>query len=276
MKPAKFDYAKASDVADAVRLLGSAEGFNKPLGGGMSLGPMMNLRLAQPDLVVEVRRIAALRQTEDRGDRLLVGAGITHAMIEDGKIADVTNGMMTFVAGQIAYRAVRNRGTVGGSIAHADPAADWPTALLSLGADAVVAGSGGERIVPLAEFQIGAFTVALEADEIVTGLLVPKLSAGAKWGYYKVCRKPGEFADSIGAVVIDPARDYCRVVLGATHGKPLEVPALAARIKASGGADVEIDDAKQALIGQGAEFDDYGNQIHAVALSRAIKGAFAS
>jgi len=276
MKPAKFDYARAADVADAVRLLGSAEGFNKPLGGGMSLGPMMNLRLAQPDLVVEVRRIEALRASEDCGQSLLVGAGTTHAMIEDGKIADVTNGMMQFVAGQIAYRAVRNRGTIGGSIAHADPAGDWPTALLSLGADAVIAGPEGERSVALANFQLGAFTVALEPEEIVTGLVVPKLSAQAKWGYYKVCRKPGEFADSIGAVVVDPARNYSRVVLGATDGVPLQVTALAERIASAGGGDVEIDDAKKALADQNAVFDDYNTQIHAVALSRAIKGAFAS
>ncbi len=276
MKPARFDYARAGDVGEAVRLLGATEGFNKPLGGGMSLGPMMNLRLAQPDLVVEVRGIEALQRIEDRGEALLVGAGTTHAMIEDGRIPDVTNGMMRFVAGQIAYRAVRNRGTIGGSIAHADPAADWPTALLCLGADAVIAGPGGERSVALADFQIGAFTVALEPEEILTGLVVPKLSNRARWGYYKICRKPGEFADSIGAVVFDPARSFCRVVLGATDGAPLQVPELAERIAGSGSGEVEIEDAKQALAGQGAVFDDYGTQIHAVALSRAIKGAFAS
>ena len=131
-------------------------------------------------------------------------------------------------------------------------------------------------MLALADFQIGAFTVALEPDEILTGLLVPKLSGKARWGYYKICRKPGEFADSIGAVVFDAERDYCRVVLGATDGSPLQVPALAERIASTGKGDVEIDDAKQALADQGAVFDDYGTQIHAVALSRAIKGAFAS
>ncbi len=273
MKPARFDYARARDVAEAVRLLGSTDGFNKPLGGGMSLGPMMNLRLAQPDLVVEVRGMDALTAVEDEADCLVVGAGITHAMIEDGRIADATNGMMRFVAGQIAYRAVRNRGTIGGSIAHADPAADWPTALRALGAEAVVDGPDGVRIVPLADFQLGAFTVALEPADLVTALRIPKLSAHASWGYYKICRKPGEFADSIGAVVHDPGRGQTRVVLGATDGAPLDVPALADAVRA--GSEVSIDDAKAALAGQGAVFDDYGTQIHAVALSRAIKGALA-
>ena len=275
MKPARFDYARAGGVAEAVRLLGATEGFNKPLGGGMSLGPMMNLRLAQPDLVVEIRGIEALERIEDRGAALEIGAGMTHAAIEDGRVPDVANGMMRFVAGQIAYRAVRNRGTIGGSIAHADPAADWPTALLCLGADVEIAGPGGARTEALAAFQTGPFAVALEPEEIVTGLVVPKLSGQARWGYYKICRKPGEFADSIGAVVFDPARGYCRVVLGATDGAPLQVPELAERVAGSGGGAVEIDDAKAALAGQGAVFDDYGTQIHAVALSRAIKGAFA-
>ena len=274
MKPAKFDYARASDVAEAIRLLGSTDGFNKPLGGGMSLGPMMNLRLAQPDLVVELRRLDALMTVEDSGDYLAVGAGITHSTIEDGKIPDTTNGMMRFVAGQIAYRAVRNRGTIGGSIAHADPAADWPTALRALGAEVAIDGPDGARTVPLSEFQLAAFTVALEPADIVTALRIPKLSPGAKWGYYKICRKPGEFADSIGAVVHDADRGHTRVVLGATDGAPLDVPALADAVRS--GRDVEIDDAKAALAGQGAAFDDYGTQIHAVALSRAIKGAFAS
>ena len=274
MKPARFDYARAGDVADAIRLLGSTDGFNKPLGGGMSLGPMMNLRLAQPDLVVEVRKLDALKAVAEEGDSLVVGAGITHAEIEDGKIPDTTNGMMRFVAGQIAYRAVRNRGTVGGSIAHADPAADWPTALRALGAGVAIDGPDGARVVALSDFQLAAFTVTLEPADIVTALRIPKLSPGAKWGYYKICRKPGEFADSIGAVVHDPDRGFTRVVLGATDGAPLDVPALADAVR--DGKDVEIDDAKAALAAQGAVFDDYGNQIHAVALSRAIKGAFAS
>lgn len=274
MKPAKFDYERAGDVADAIRLLGSTDGFNKPLGGGMSLGPMMNLRLAQPDLVVEVRKLDGLATVAEEGDRLVVGAGITHAAIEDGRIPDATNGMMRFVAGQIAYRAVRNRGTIGGSVAHADPAADWPTALRALGAEAAIDGPEGPRIVKLSDFQLAAFTVALEPADIVTALRIPKLSPGARWGYYKICRKPGEFADSIGAVVHDPDRGHTAVVLGATDGAPLDVPALAEAVRAGG--DVEIDDAKAALAGQGAAFDDYGTQIHAVALSRAIKGAFAS
>jgi len=245
------------------------------LAGGQSLGPMMNLRLAQPDLLVDVRRIKEFGHVEQRNGGLFVGAGVIHSAIEDGKLPDVTNGFLPFVAGQIAYRAVRNRGTIGGSVAHADPAGDWPTALLVLGAKVEIAGSAGRRSIALEDFQLGAFTVALEPEEVVCGFDIPALSAGAKWGHYKVCRKPGEFADSIGTVIVDPDRGFARAVLGATDGAPLMLPAVAERLAASGADGFGIDEAKQAIADAGATFDSYLTQIHAVALSRAAKGAFA-
>jgi carbon-monoxide dehydrogenase medium subunit len=170
---------------------------------------------------------------------------------------------------------VRNRGTIGGSVSHADPAGDWPTALLVLGAKVEIAGSSGRRTVPLEDFQVGAFTVALEPEEVVCGFEIPALSAKARWGHYKVCRKPGEFADSIGTVVIDPDRGFARAVLGATDGAPLMLPAVAERLAASGADGFGIEEAKQAIADAGATFDSYLTQIHAVALSRAAKGAFA-
>jgi carbon-monoxide dehydrogenase medium subunit len=276
MKPAKFEYESAETVEEAVKLLGAADGFAKPLAGGQSLGPMMNLRLAQPDLLVDIRRIEELGHVEQRNGGLFVGAGVVHSAIEDGTLPDATNGFLPFVAGQIAYRAVRNRGTIGGSVAHADPAGDWPTALLVLGASVVIAGAGGRRTVALEDFQIGAFTVALEPEEVVCGIEIPALSASARWGHYKVCRKPGEFADSIGTVVVDPDRGFARAVLGATDGAPLMLPAVAERLRASGADGFGVEDAKQAIADAGVSFDSYLTQIHAVALSRAAKGAFAS
>ena len=275
MKPAKFEYESAGTVEEAVTLLGQADGFAKVLAGGQSLGPMMNLRLAQPDLLVDISRIAELGHVEQRGDGLFIGANVVHSAIEDGTLPDTTNGFLPFVAGQIAYRAVRNRGTIGGSVAHADPSGDWPTALLALSASAVIAGAGARRTVALEDFQLGAFTVALEPDEVVCGLEIPALSANARWGHYKVCRKPGEFADSIGAVVVDDDHGFARAVLGATDGAPLMLPKVAERLAASGADGFGIDEAKAAIADAGATFDSYLTQIHAVALSRAAKGAFA-
>ncbi len=184
MKPAKFDYESAETIEQAIALLGQADGFAKVLAGGQSLGPMMNLRLAQPDLLVDIRRIEELGHVEQRGGGLFIGANVVHSAIEDGTLPDTTNGFLPFVAGQIAYRAVRNRGTIGGSVAHADPSGDWPTALLALGASAVIAGAGARRTVALEDFQLGAFTVALEPEEVVCGFEIPALSAGARWGHY--------------------------------------------------------------------------------------------
>jgi carbon-monoxide dehydrogenase medium subunit len=273
MKPAKFDYERASDVADAVKRLAAANGDGKVLAGGQSLVPMMNLRLAQPGLLIDIRGLAELKGAADRGDHLHLGALVTHATIEDGKLPDGIGGMLPYVARSIAYRAVRNRGTVGGSVAHADPTADWPTALTALGATAAVAGRGGSRSVALADLYLGAFTPALEPDEILTGFGIPKLSPQGRWAYYKICRKPGEFADSIAAVVFDPARNWRSVVLGATDGPPIRLPSIAERL--APGAAVTVDDAKSALRDLGVEFDSYELQIHAVAVSRAVQRAFA-
>ena len=139
MKPAPFDYARPSTLSDAIALLRS-EGSVKLLAGGQSLGPMLNLRLVQPDLLVDIAAVPELLRIETEGDGLLIGACVTHADIEDGRVPDPTGGALPAVAGAIAYRAVRNRGTIGGSLAHADPAADWPLALAALGADGRVLG----------------------------------------------------------------------------------------------------------------------------------------
>ena len=190
MKPAKFDYESAATVDEAVKLLGGSDGFAKVLAGGQSLGPMMNLRLAQPDLLIDVRRIEELGSVEQRDGGLFIGAGVIHSTIEDGALPDATNGYLPFVAGQIAYRAVRNRGTIGGSLVHADPAGDWPAALRALGAHIVIDGPAGSREIGINAFQQSAFTVALEEDEIVRGVRLPILSDAARWGYYKIWIKP--------------------------------------------------------------------------------------
>ena len=124
MKPAPFAYARPRDLASALELLAREHGAIKIIAGGQSIGPMLNLRLVEPDLVVDVAGLPELRQAALEGNHLMLGACVTHADIEDGRVPDVTGGAMARVASAIAYRAVRNRGTVGGSLVHADPAAD--------------------------------------------------------------------------------------------------------------------------------------------------------
>ena len=149
MKPAPFNYARPSTLAGAIALLKREDLAVKLLAGGQSLGPMLNLRLAQPDLLVDITAVPDLLRVETEDDGLLIGACVTHADIEDGRVPDPTDGALPAVARAIAYRAVRNRGTIGGSLVHADPAADWITALAALGADAVVRGPAGQRRLPV-------------------------------------------------------------------------------------------------------------------------------
>ena len=264
MKAARFDYARADGIADAVALLAGAGGLGRVMAGGQSLIPMMNLRLAQPSLVIDIGAIRELRRAELSNGELYFGAGVTHAMIEDCKVPDATNGMLPFVAGGIAYRGVRNRGTIGGSLAHADPAADWPSALLALGASVDLAGPETVRTVPLDAFLVGAYTTAIEADEVLAGVRIPRLSPKARWSYYKVVRKTGEFAHTIGAAVLDPERGARRVVLGGTGRAPMLVEGAGQRLDRPLG----IADAV-ALLGP-AGFDPVERHLHATALSRAV------
>src|SRR6478672_1924478 len=142
MKPVAFDYARPTSVAEAVRMLAGTPGA-KVLAGGQTLGPMLNLRLAQPALLVDVTRIPELAAVSENADAVTIGATVTHAAIEDGRVPDPTGGFLARVARGIAYRAVRTRGTIGGSLAHADPAADWLSCLSVLGAHVVIAGAAG-------------------------------------------------------------------------------------------------------------------------------------
>ncbi len=212
MKAAKIKYLRAGSIDEAIQHTLANDG-PKYMAGGQSMMPMMNLRLAMPGTVIEISDIPALRESRHTDGKLFVGACTTHASVEDGKVEDVARGYLQHVAGGIAYRAVRNRGTVGGSLVHSDPAADWPSALLALGAVAVLVSPEGRRNVPLADFQTGLMETCLGEREILEGVLLPVLSAKARWGYTKFCRKNGEFSHSIGAVVIDPANGLANALL---------------------------------------------------------------
>lgn len=265
MKPVAFDYEKPADVASAVKLLAASEGMGKVLAGGQSLGPMLNLRLAQPTLLVDVRQLERLREAKTTDDALILGACTTHAAIEDGLVPDVTRGLMRKVAADVAYRAVRNRGTIGGSLCHADPAADWVSTMMLLSAAAIVEGAGGTREIAMERFVSGAFASALAEDEILVSIRIPKLSGAARWGYYKICRKPGEFAEALAAVLVDAERGVCRAVIGATHGAPYVI--------ADARAFIERFDERAALdavTAAGVGDDPYERQIHYTALNRAV------
>ena len=174
MKPARFVMERPRDLAAALSMIADADGATKIMAGGQSLGPMLNLRLVEPDRVIDISGVPELRRIDRTDGSLVIGACVTHADIEDGRVPDVANGMMARVAAGIAYRAVRNRGTIGGSLAHADPAADWVSALSALGAEVEIASPArNRRRVAIGEFVLGALDVALAPDELVTAICVP-------------------------------------------------------------------------------------------------------
>ncbi|HEX5507199.1 MAG TPA: FAD binding domain-containing protein [Pseudolabrys sp.] len=221
MKPVCFEYERPTELAAACALGSREEGAVKFLAGGQSLGPMLNLRLAQPDLVVDITAIAELKRVEEKPNAIVLGSCVTHADVEDGRVPDVANGALRDVARGIAYRAVRNRGTIGGSLAHGDPAADWISALSALGASVIAAGEKRERRIAVEDLIVGALETALNPGELITGIEIPRYSQTARWGYYKACRKTGEFAHAIGAFLFDPEQSICRAVIGANGSKPI-------------------------------------------------------
>jgi aerobic carbon-monoxide dehydrogenase medium subunit len=221
MKAAAFAYERPSDLNAALGLMTKTDGITKVIAGGQSLGPMLNLRLVEPDLIIDIAGLSELKQAERSGDELVIGACITHGDIEDGRIPDVTRGAMQRVAGAIAYRAVRNRGTIGGSLSHADPAADWVSALPALGAKVRLRSLAGVRDLAIEDFVTGALESALQPGEIVEAVRVPVMTPSARWGYVKACRKPGEFAHAVAAVLIDPELATARAVIGALEAAPI-------------------------------------------------------
>jgi aerobic carbon-monoxide dehydrogenase medium subunit len=276
MKAAPFGYERPSDLNAVLALMAKPGGVTKVMAGGQSLGPMLNLRLVAPDLVIDIAGLSELKQAGLDGGELLIGACITHADIEDGRIPDVTRGAMQRVASMIAYRAVRNRGTVGGSLSHADPSADWLSALAALGASVSLRSLAGVRHLAVSEFATGALESATQPGEIVEAVRIPAMSRSARFGYVKSCRKTGEFAHAMSAVLIDPDAGTVRVVIGALQSAPmvLDQPAELFGGRLTGEFSRKFDArVADALLAKAGISDAVDRHIHVSVLRRAIAEA---
>ena len=270
MKPVPFDYVRPATVREAISLL-RASPDAKIIAGGQTLGPMLNLRLAQPTLLVDISRIPGLVHVDETADALTLGACITHASIEDGRVPDVGHNVLARVARGIAYRAVRSRGTIGGSLAHADPAADWLSLLTALNASVLVHGLGGERAVPLTSFVTGPMMTSLAPDELVVAIRIPKLGRRARVGYNKICRKTGDFADAIGVAVYDPDRESLRLVAGSVSGAPIVIEDISTPRAGQTGARAQcLESVRSRLHSAGLGTDVYELNIHSATLQRAL------
>lgn len=270
MKPAPFTYVRPRDLQHALQVASEEQNFAKFVAGNQTLGPMMNLRLAQPELLIDISVLPELRRSSEENGRVFLGGGVTHAMIEDSRVPDPSAGLLACVASSLAYRSVRNRGTIGGSLAHADPSAEWPTLFTVLDAEVHLRSDTGARKLPIDAFLTGAMTTAIEDQEIVEAVSVPRLNSGVRWGYQKICRKAGEFANAMAVVILgDPGGS--RAVLGALDRTPLKLNAVGVRLDAGSGDENELRAAMNEDIAEaGFRLDDYEQELHWAALRRAV------
>jgi carbon-monoxide dehydrogenase medium subunit len=191
--PAAFDYVRAESAEEAIRLIAEHGDEAKFIAGGHSLLPMMKLRLAQPSVLIDIGRLSDLSYIRDEGDQIAIGAMTRHMDVETSDVLKQHVPLLAHAAGHVGDPQVRHRGTIGGSIAHADPASDLPATTLALGATYVAQGPNGTREIAAADFYQTFFESALEADEVLTEIRVPKMN-GAGWSFQKFNRRAQDWA----------------------------------------------------------------------------------
>ena len=224
MKPAAFDYIAADSIAMAVEALAQAGDDGKIIAGGQSLVPMLNFRMLRPSILVDINRIAGLDVIDETSDAIRIGALTRHYQLETSPLIAWNLPVLSCAMTHVAHLAIRNRGTIGGSLAHADPAAELPMMALLLDAELRVASGGGERTVAARDFLLGALTVDLASGEIITEVALPKLPPRTGWGFEEVARRHGDFALAAVAATLTVsggAIEQARIALTGVGDTPL-------------------------------------------------------
>ena len=194
MKASAFAYARATSVANALELLASHGDRAKVLSGGQSLMPAMNLRLISPELIVDIGELAELRGIVVRGDTLVIGALTRHVDLLKSPDIAAHAPLLAEAVAHVAHPAIRNRGTIGGSLAHADPASELPACMLALGATIIVRGPGGERRIAAEEFFTGIYETALAPQELLVAIELPIAKKGSAHFFHEFARRHGDYA----------------------------------------------------------------------------------
>ena len=241
MKPPVFDYVAATSIDMAVAALAEAGGEAKILAGGQSLVPMLNFRLLRPSILIDINRIAGLSFVEETPQHIRVGALTRHHQLETSPVIARHLPVVSCAMTHVAHLAIRNRGTIGGSLSHADPAAELPMLALLLDAELHIASSSGKRTVAAREFFIDALTVDLGVDDLVTEIVLPKLPPNTGWAFEEVARRHGDFALAAVAVTLtagDGVVTQARVALTGVGPTPLratEAEAFLSATRSTGG-----------------------------------------
>ena len=274
MIPAAFDYVRAESAEEAISLIGQHGDEAKFIAGGHSLLPMMKLRLAQPSVLIDIGRLSELSYIRDAGDHIAIGAMTRHMDVETSDVLKQHVPLLAHAAGHVGDPQVRHRGTIGGSIAHADPASDLPATTLALGATYVAQGPNGTREIAASDFYQTFFESALRADEVLTEIRVPKMN-GAGWGFQKFNRRAQDWA--IVGVAAWRNGDQAGVGLVNMGATPVLATSVAAAI--AGGASV-ADAAEQAAVDADPQADlsasvEYRQHLAKVLTRRALETASA-
>ncbi len=239
VKPPAFDYARCASTEAALALLARHGGDAKILAGGQSLMPMLNFRLLRPALLVDIGRIPGLAGISEAATGLRIGATTRHRQLEtDARVARHFP-VLAHAMGHVAHLAIRNRGTIGGSLSHADPAAELPMLALLLDARLEVASAAGGRSLSAAEFFTGSLSTALAEHEMLVAVELPFLPAGAGWGFFEVAPRAGDFATAAAAAVLVRRRDAvaeARIAVTGVHETPLRLAAVEAALQGGGPA----------------------------------------
>jgi carbon-monoxide dehydrogenase medium subunit len=204
MKLPPLDYACPATLKEAIALLASGDGDAKAIAGGQSLMPMMAFRIATPTLLVDLRKLTELRGIKISADGVRLGALVRWRDILDDEGLATAHPLLQAAVTHVAHYQIRNRGTVGGSIAHADPAAEMPGIVVTCDAEITVVGTSRSRVIAARDFFLGALTTTLEPDEIITEIKLPAWPSGRRWGFQEFARRRGDFAMAAAALFYDP------------------------------------------------------------------------
>jgi aerobic carbon-monoxide dehydrogenase medium subunit len=281
MRPAEFAYHRPTSLDEAISLLGEDA---RPIAGGHSLLPLMKLRLATPAALVDIGHVPGLDGISQENGGVVIGGLATHAQVAGSKVMVGICPVIPETAGQIGDVQVRNRGTIGGSVAHADPSADYPTVLKALGATITATGKGGERTITADDFFRGIFTTALEPDELVTSINVPATPAGTGAAYVKH-RHPASFYAVVGiAAVVSVEGGKCtaaRITIGGVTSPPVHATAAAESLVGSRGDETaiaagaaKVPEVLGDAIGDSYASGEYRTHLAEVLTKRALEKAF--
>lgn len=280
MKPSRFAYEAPASLDECVALLEEHGPDAKPLAGGQSLVPLMNLRLAAPSLLVDLRRIHDLDRIEERDGHLTVGTLVRHAAVAHSELVMGRYPLLARAASLVGYPAIRARGTMGGSLAHADPAAELSLAAITLDAEIRLLGPGGSRSVDANEFFLGYFTTALDESELLVEVRFPIAPRPERWAFEEFSRKSGDFAVVAAAVCLATEGDVvtrARIGVAGAADRPLRAPGVEATLEGRGLGATDLAEVAHAVaretVADGGRDVEERRHLITVLVRRSLEGA---